>query len=75
MTTPINFDPKELEIKVKAMYRSVAENPHGDFHFEMGRALAERLGSAEPISIAFPPKHRFICRRGLLLPPRRSQGR
>jgi arsenite methyltransferase len=44
MTTPINFDPKELEIKVKAMYRSVAENPHGDFHFEMGRALAERLG-------------------------------
>jgi protein-L-isoaspartate O-methyltransferase len=44
MTTLINFDPKELEIKVKAMYRSVAENPHGDFHFEMGRALAERLG-------------------------------
>ncbi|HMA57487.1 MAG TPA: methyltransferase domain-containing protein [Pseudolabrys sp.] len=44
MTTPINFDPKELEIKVKAMYRSVAENPHGDFHFEMGRAMAERLG-------------------------------
>ena len=44
MTTPINFDPKELETKVKAMYRSVAENPHGDFHFEMGRALAERLG-------------------------------
>jgi arsenite methyltransferase len=44
MTMPINFDPKELEIKVKAMYRSVAENPHGDFHFEMGRALAERLG-------------------------------
>jgi arsenite methyltransferase len=44
MTTPISFDPKELETKVKAMYRSVAENPHGDFHFEMGRALAERLG-------------------------------
>ena len=38
------FDPKELESKVKAMYRSVAENPHGDFHFEMGRAMAERLG-------------------------------
>jgi hypothetical protein len=29
---------------VKAMYRSVAENPHGEFHFEMGRAMAERLG-------------------------------
>ncbi len=38
------FDPKELETKVKDMYRSVAENPHGEFHFEMGRALAERLG-------------------------------
>ena len=23
------FDPKELEAKVKAMYRSVADNPHG----------------------------------------------
>jgi ubiquinone/menaquinone biosynthesis C-methylase UbiE len=38
------FDPKELESKVKAMYRSVAENPHGEFHFEMGRTMAERLG-------------------------------
>jgi len=34
----------DLEDKVKAMYRDVAENPHGEFHFEMGRALAERLG-------------------------------
>src|SRR5437870_792797 len=44
MTTITSFDPKELESKVKDMYRSVAENPHGEFHFEMGRALAERLG-------------------------------
>jgi arsenite methyltransferase len=44
MSTTTTFDPKELESKVKAMYRSVAENPHGDFHFEMGRAMAERLG-------------------------------
>lgn len=42
--TTVTFDPKELESKVKAMYRSVAEEPHGEFHFEMGRALAERLG-------------------------------
>jgi arsenite methyltransferase len=42
--TTIAFDPKELEAKVKAMYQSVAENPHGEFHFEMGRAMAERLG-------------------------------
>lgn len=44
MATLATFDPKELEAKVKAMYRSVAEDPHGEFHFEMGRALAERLG-------------------------------
>jgi len=44
MPTITNIDSKELESKVKAMYRDVAENPHGDFHFEMGRKLAERLG-------------------------------
>jgi SAM-dependent methyltransferase len=38
------FDPKDLEAKVKSMYRTVAETPDADFHFEMGRALAERLG-------------------------------
>jgi len=44
MATTTAFDPKELESKVKTMYRRVAENPHGEFHFEMGRAMAERLG-------------------------------
>jgi ubiquinone/menaquinone biosynthesis C-methylase UbiE len=34
----------ELEQKVKTMYRHVALNPGGRYHFEMGRALAERLG-------------------------------
>jgi arsenite methyltransferase len=43
-TTQTTFDPKELEEKVKAMYRSVAQHPAGGFHFEMGRALAARLG-------------------------------
>lgn len=38
------FDPKDLEAKVKAMYRKVAEAPRDEFHFEMGRAMAERLG-------------------------------
>jgi ubiquinone/menaquinone biosynthesis C-methylase UbiE len=42
MSTQVNR--AELEGKVQAMYRDVAENPHGEFHFEMGRALAERLG-------------------------------
>ena len=44
MTSTVGFDPKDLESKVKAMYRDVAENPSGEFHFEMGRAMAERLG-------------------------------
>ena len=46
MTTSVAFDPAELEAKVKAMYRSVALDPHGEFHFDMGRAMAERLGYA-----------------------------
>ncbi|MCH8154682.1 MAG: methyltransferase domain-containing protein, partial [Proteobacteria bacterium] len=37
-------DRQELESKVKEMYRQVAEEPEGEFHFEMGRALTERLG-------------------------------
>ena len=37
-------DPRERESKVKEMYRDVATNPRGEFHFEMGRAMAERLG-------------------------------
>lgn len=43
-TTTVAFDPRDLEAKVKDMYRAVAEEPDGEFHFEMGRALAERLG-------------------------------
>jgi ubiquinone/menaquinone biosynthesis C-methylase UbiE len=58
MATPVTFDPKELESKVKAMYRSVAENPHGEFHFEMGRAMAERLGYA-PADLDRIPKESF----------------
>lgn len=46
MTTLASVDPKELESKVKDMYREVANNPQGEFHFEMGRGLAERLGYA-----------------------------
>jgi arsenite methyltransferase len=34
----------ELEQKVKKMYRDVAMNPAGEYHFEMGRGLAEKLG-------------------------------
>jgi len=37
-------DATELEQKVKKMYRDVALHPKGDYHFEMGRRLAEKLG-------------------------------
>ena len=37
-------DALELENRVKDMYRDVATSPHGDYHFEMGRIMAERLG-------------------------------
>ncbi len=42
--TVANVDRTALEIKVKCMYSDVAANPHGEFHFEMGRTMAERLG-------------------------------
>jgi arsenite methyltransferase len=38
------LDTQDLEWRVKEMYREVAEQPHNEFHFETGRALAERLG-------------------------------
>jgi arsenite methyltransferase len=38
------LDTRDLEARVKGMYREVAEEPHKEFHFETGRALAERLG-------------------------------
>lgn len=34
----------ELHAKVQAVYSLVAETPHAEFHFELGRELAERLG-------------------------------
>jgi len=37
-------DVAELEAKVKDMYRAVAADPNGQFHFELGRELALRLG-------------------------------
>jgi ubiquinone/menaquinone biosynthesis C-methylase UbiE len=39
-------DRSALESKVKSMYSDVAANPRGEFHFEMGREMAERLGYA-----------------------------
>lgn len=38
------LDTIDLEQKVKNMYREVALHPNEKYHFEMGRALAEKLG-------------------------------
>jgi arsenite methyltransferase len=55
MATTVTFDPKDLEAKVKAMYRKVADDPHGEFHFEMGRTMAERLGYVPAELDRIPP--------------------
>lgn len=39
-----DLDLAALESKVLAMYRLVADEPEGHYHFELGRSLAERLG-------------------------------
>lgn len=43
-STGISVDKIMLEQKVKSMYRDVALNPRGKYHFEMGYDLALRLG-------------------------------
>jgi SAM-dependent methyltransferase len=39
-----SLDVEKLERAVKTVYRDVAEAPNEEYHFEMGRELAERLG-------------------------------
>jgi arsenite methyltransferase len=41
---PATVNAQELEAKVKDMYRQVATEPGGAYHFEIGRALADHLG-------------------------------
>ena len=52
----MSVNAKELEAKVKQMYRDVATNPHGEFHFEMGRVMAERLGYLTEDLDRIPPE-------------------
>ena len=51
-----SVNPIELEQKVKDMYQRVAQEPSGEFHFEMGRTLAERLGYAPADLDRVPPE-------------------
>src|SRR6187551_3593730 len=45
-TTEQHLDTEDLTKRVKDMYQEVALHPEREFHFETGRALAERLGYA-----------------------------
>lgn len=56
MNTVLAVDRAELEAKVKEMYQQVATAPSGEFHFEMGRGLAERLGYAAADLDRIPPE-------------------
>lgn len=47
-------DQVELEKKVKSMYRDVALLPNAQYHFEMGRGLAERLGYSTQVLDKIP---------------------
>jgi arsenite methyltransferase len=38
------LDVADLQQRVQDVYRQVAQEPHRNYHFEMGRALAARLG-------------------------------
>lgn len=42
--TDLEAKVTDLEAKVKEVYRQVAQEPFGEFHFAMGRSLAEQLG-------------------------------
>jgi arsenite methyltransferase len=48
-------DTHELDAKVQAMYRRVADRPNENYHFEMGRPVAERLGYPNELLDAVPP--------------------
>jgi ubiquinone/menaquinone biosynthesis C-methylase UbiE len=56
MTSSAKVDRAELETKVQDMYRAVALHPEGEFHFEMGRELAERLGYSPEDLDRIPPE-------------------
>jgi ubiquinone/menaquinone biosynthesis C-methylase UbiE len=55
-TMTSTVDVEELRGKVQDMYRRVALEPEGEFHFQMGRALAERLGYSPADLDRIPPE-------------------
>lgn len=54
--TPRTVDRDDVRVRVQDVYRQVAQDPDGEFHFERGRALAERLGYPPHVLDAVPPE-------------------
>src|SRR2546429_2175491 len=54
MATPTMLDTAELVRQIKALYRQVAQQPSAEFHFPLGRPLAERLGYPAELLDAVP---------------------
>src|SRR6266542_3322309 len=54
MPAPTKLDTSELVRQVKALYRQVAQQPSAEFHFPLGRPLAERLGYPADLLDAVP---------------------
>src|SRR6266508_4542955 len=54
MSAPMQLDTSELVRQVKALYRQVAQQPTAEFHFPLGRPLAERLGYPADLLDAVP---------------------
>ncbi|MDH3237280.1 MAG: methyltransferase domain-containing protein [Deltaproteobacteria bacterium] len=54
MAFEIMVDAGTLREQVKQKYREVTANPHGSFHFHIGRPLAARLGYDEGLTASFP---------------------
>src|SRR5215216_1041493 len=52
----VAVDTQELELKVQRMYRAVSTDPRREFHFELGRSLAERLGYPDDVLDLIPER-------------------
>jgi arsenite methyltransferase len=54
--TTSTLDVQDLEAKVRDMYRLVADHPEGEYHFELGRPVAERLGYPRDVLDRIPAR-------------------
>ena len=54
MSDELMVDAEMLRSEVKQKYKEVAVDPHGDFHFHTGRALARRCGYDDAVVDTLP---------------------